>query len=126
MVDKMLVIGLGGFAGAVLRYGISQWTHSMVKTAFPLGTFVVNIIGAFLLGLLFIFFDERQHIPAHVKLMLTVGLLGALTTFSTFSMETLQLFLSGELFKAGLNIFASVLVSIMAAWLGILLGRSVF
>ncbi len=117
-------IGLGGFAGAVLRFWISGWANALVHGNYPFGTFFVNILGSFLLGLLAGIFDNHVFNP-HLKLFLTVGLLGAFTTFSTFSNESLALLQSGAIAKALIYIVASVILGVIAAAIGIFAGKSI-
>jgi len=120
-----IIIACGGAIGAVLRYTSSQFIHSKFGTDFPYGTLGVNIIGSLLMGFLYILFVEKLSLSSEWRSFLVIGLLGAFTTFSTFSVETLNLMFSGELAKAGLNIVLSVLLCIFAAWLGVFIGRQV-
>ncbi|MGB1111152.1 MAG: fluoride efflux transporter FluC, partial [Gammaproteobacteria bacterium] len=89
------------------------------------GTLAVNVLGSFLMGLLFVLFSERIQIPVEARALVLVGFLGAFTTFSTFSMESLQLIEQGEAIKAGLNMLISVATCMVAVWLGVILGRSI-
>jgi CrcB protein len=91
---------------------------------FPWGTLVVNTLGSFAMGLLFVVFLERLAASAELRSGLLVGFLGAFTTFSTFSMETLTLIEQGLLGRAFLNMWVSVLFCLLACWFGVLLGRS--
>jgi len=122
MALRILFVGLGGFFGAILRFGVTGWVHSHTYTRFPLGTLVVNIAGSFLLGLLMALMDS-YIIPAPFRSFLTIGLLGAFTTFSTFTYETMALMQTGSYEKAFLNIFLSLLLGLMAVFAGIYLGR---
>ena len=118
-----LVIACGGAIGALLRYMTSQFIYHRVGQEFPYGTLGVNIIGSLLMGFLYILLIERFALSSEWRSFLLIGLLGAFTTFSTFSIETLNLIFSGELVKAALNIVLSVLLCIIAAWIGIVIGR---
>jgi len=120
-----VVIASGGAIGALLRYMTSQFIYNRFGTEFPYGTLGVNIIGSLLMGFLYILFVERLVLSGEWRSFLLIGLLGAFTTFSTFSIETLNLMFSGELFKAGLNIILSVLLCIVAAWVGVVIGRQI-
>jgi len=115
---------MGGALGAMLRYGISSAIYSWFGRAFPWGTLAVNIIGSLLIGLLSILLVEKFEFPQEIKLMLVVGVLGALTTFSTFSWDTLDLMQQGLITKAFLNVLVNVVVCITAAWLGVLWAKS--
>ncbi|MEN8132999.1 MAG: fluoride efflux transporter CrcB, partial [Pseudomonadota bacterium] len=90
---------------------------------FPYGTLTVNAVGSLLMGLLTILMLERMSVGPEMRGALLIGLLGAFTTFSTFSMETLFLIEQGDVFKAVLNVLLSVVVCISAAWLGLKIGR---
>ena len=122
---NIIAIAGGGALGALLRFWVSTGTYSLLGREFPYGTLVVNVLGSFAMGLLFVLLDERFNLSPEWRAALLIGLLGAFTTFSTFSIETLNLMLSGEMTKALLNIVLSVIVCILATWLGLLLGRQV-
>jgi len=122
---KLLAIALGGSIGAVLRFSIASGTHLLFGRAFPYGTLMVNVIGCFGMGVLYILFLERITLGPELRAALQVGLLGALTTFSTFSLETLMLVENGEAQKAVLNILLSVVLSLAATWLGMIIGRQI-
>ncbi|MCB0305134.1 MAG: fluoride efflux transporter CrcB [Calditrichaeota bacterium] len=122
-MGKYLAIGLGGCCGALLRYWISGRVYAaFAGSDFPSGTLAVNLIGSFVLGLIAGLADHYIIHP-NLRLFLTIGLLGAFTTFSTFSYETVMLMQVNSFYKAFLNVFVSVLVGLMAAFLGLLAGR---
>ncbi len=120
---KLLVIGLGGFTGAILAILISGWAYSVTESNFPIGTLTVNLLGSFILGLIIGTTDHYVYHP-NIKLFLTIGLLGAFTTFSTFSFETLALIEVNSYYKAFLNVFISIVFGLAAAFLGLILGRA--
>lgn len=120
---KLLAIASGGAIGAVLRYSISLGTHAWLGRGFPYGTLVVNVIGSFAMGVLYVLLLERLNLSVEMRAALQVGLLGALTTFSTFSMETMLLIENGETVKAVLNVLLSVFICLFATWIGMLIGR---
>ncbi len=101
---KIFAIASGGAIGALLRYTISNGTHMLLGRGFPYGTLAVNVIGCLGMGLLYVVFLERLSMSLEWRAALQIGLLGALTTFSSFSMETLLLLENGETQKAVLNI----------------------
>ena len=109
---------MGGALGAVLRYSISSGIYHWFGRSFPYGTLVVNVIGSLAIGLLSILLVEKFNVSQEVKLGLVVGVLGALTTFSTFSWDTLNLLEQGLVQRAFLNVLLNVVVCISAAWLG--------
>ena len=123
---KYLMVSLGGVLGANARFLLGSWvlTKTAGKTVFPWGTFWINVSGSFLLGLfmtLAILF--RWH--DNWKLFCAVGFLGAYTTFSTFEYESIKLLLDGHTGQAFRNIIGSVVVGLVAVWLGILLARQI-
>lgn len=122
-MNQILLIAVGGATGAVLRFVVSGWVYSMLGRDFPYGTLVVNVFGSLVMGLCFALLVERMMSGPEWRAFLMVGLLGALTTFSTFSIETLNLLEDGELFKAFSNVMASVLLCLLGAWVGVMLGR---
>ena len=122
---QVLAIAGGGALGALARFYASAGIYRALGRDFPWGTLVVNVLGSFLMGLLFVLFLERLVTGPEVRSAVLVGFLGAFTTFSTFSMETLALIEQGALGKGLLNMLASVLLCVLACWLGVLLGRSV-
>ena len=118
-----LGIGLGGLAGALARFVVSQ-AVARAAPAFALGTLVVNISGTFLLGLLSGLGEAPGWATPSVRAALMVGFLGAYTTFSTWSVDTLRLLEEGAVGPALFNVLASVGLGLGAAWLGLLLGRA--
>jgi len=122
---RVIVVGLAGFAGAVSRYAISTWIGRRSPTSFPWATFAVNVSGCFALGLLMALFTGRWIPNPDVRAALTVGFLGAFTTFSTFAYETVQLGEEGSSSTTTAYVVASVAVGIVAAWLGTVAGRHV-
>ncbi len=124
MFAKLLVIGLGGFLGSVARYLAAHWIGQHWGRNFPLGTFIVNVSGCFLIGLLMHLFTERFMVNPQWRLFFVVGFLGAYTTFSTFEYETGELVKDGEMLLAALNIAFSVVIGFVALKLGEALAKS--
>ncbi len=122
---RIAFIAAGGATGALLRYWLSTGVYSILGRGFPYGTLVVNIVGSLLMGLLYVFLFERMDVNTEWRAGLIIGLLGAFTTFSTFSIETLNLIEAGEQLKAGMNIILSVTLCILGCWLGMVFGRQV-
>ena len=110
--------------GGLARYYLSGWVYSLLGRTFPYGTFVVNVIGAYMIGLIMEFGLRSTAVPDTVRLGLTVGFLGGLTTFSTFSYETFSLLEEGRFLVAFANILASVAVCLLFTWLGIVTVRT--
>ncbi|RMG62958.1 MAG: fluoride efflux transporter CrcB [Calditrichaeota bacterium] len=119
---RILIVGAGGFVGAVLRYAVSGWVHRLVPAVFPFGTLTVNVVGSFCLGLL-MSMAETWVIAPGLRVFLTVGLLGAFTTFSTFSYETMVLFQERSFLLGFLNIAVSLILGLAAALAGLIVGR---
>lgn len=111
--------------GGLTRYYLSSWVYSLLGRSFPYGTFVVNIIGAYFIGLIMELSLRSSAIPDTLRLGLTVGFMGGLTTFSTFSYETFTLLEDGQFTVAFTNVFASVAVCLLFTWLGIISVRSI-
>jgi fluoride exporter len=120
---RSALIAAAGALGALARYHLQGLVNRLYFGAFPLGTFVVNISGCLVLGVLFSALTERFAVSADLRTALTVGLLGAYTTFSTFALETVRLSDDGAVGIALLNIAASVIAGIVAVRVGITLGR---
>ncbi|TYP53276.1 fluoride efflux transporter CrcB [Thermosediminibacter litoriperuensis] len=114
-----LYITLGGAAGALSRYMLSVWLNDRIGTAFPIGTLVVNILGSFLLGIIYSLSMQFTIPVAIVRSLVMVGFLGAFTTFSTFSLETLLLIHEGSFALAFLNVLTNLLGGFGAVFLGI-------
>ncbi|MDA8100132.1 MAG: fluoride efflux transporter CrcB [Nitrospiraceae bacterium] len=120
-----LIIGTGGFLGAIVRYAVGLWIGQRWGRTFPLGTLVINVSGSFLIGLLMPLLTERLIVNPQWRLLLVVGFLGAYTTFSTFEYETGALLNDGEWLYAGANIVLSVVVGFVALKAGDILAKLV-
>jgi len=112
-----LIIGLGGFIGAILRYWISAWIQSGI-VSFPLGTLGVNFIGSFLLALIMYVSEYRGLVGMETRLFLTIGVLGSFTTMSTFSFESMKLLEQNQYILFGLNLMGTVTLCLLAVYLG--------
>ena len=112
-----LIIGLGGFIGAILRYWISAWIQSGI-VSFPLGTLGVNFIGSFLLALIMYVSEYRGLVGMETRLFLTIGVLGSFTTMSTFSFESMKLLEQNQYILLGLNLMGTVTLCLLAVYLG--------
>jgi fluoride exporter len=122
---KLFLVGIGGFTGAVARYVIALWIGQRWGRSFPLGTFVINVSGSFLIGLLMTLMAEKFTVDPQWRLLLVVGFLGAYTTFSTFEYETGALLKDGEWAFAMLNIILSVVAGFIALKLGEGIAKSI-
>jgi fluoride exporter len=108
----------------MMRFGVSNGVHAVFGRDFPYGTLTVNVLGSLLIGFFYIAMIERLSLGPEWRAFIIIGILGAFTTFSTFSLETFNLIENGEIVKAVLNILLSVIVCLLAAWFGILIARS--
>ncbi|NOQ80153.1 MAG: fluoride efflux transporter CrcB [Gammaproteobacteria bacterium] len=117
-------IAAGGAFGAIMRFWVSGGVYAWLGRDFPYGTLSVNVIGSFFIGIASILLTEKLTLTAEVRSFVMIGFLGAFTTFSTFSLETLFLLQEGLLIKAAGNILTNVLFCIMATWGGMILARS--
>lgn len=122
-MQSVLVIALGGALGALSRYGLGFWISSRWNQGFPLGTFIINITGAFLLGFLNILFIEKLSVSPLWRLGIGIGFLGSYTTFSTFGYEVIMLLERGSLLTAGLYTLLSVIIGFVGVALGVGLAR---
>jgi CrcB protein len=116
-------IAFGSAVGGVLRYLLGGLIQRATSGTFPLGTLVINITGSFLLGLLYRYSADSAAITPEVRAMLTIGLCGGYTTFSTFSYETVRLLEDGEIGRAVVYIGLSVVIAVAATMLGVVAGR---
>ena len=123
-LSQSLLVGAGGFVGAILRFGVSGWVHRLAGfSGFPYGTLVVNVAGCLAIGLLAGLAESRQLLTPETRLLLLIGVLGSFTTFSTFGYETLALVRDGALIRAAANVTLHVGLGLGAAWGGLVLSR---
>ncbi|MGZ8164453.1 MAG: fluoride efflux transporter CrcB [Methylobacter sp.] len=126
-MNQLLAVAMGGSFGAVVRFLVSSGIHQWLGRGFPYGTLVVNIVGSFLIGLLTeALILQRIAMTLEYRAAILTGFIGAFTTFSTFSLETVYLIEQGSLTKAAFNILLSVAGCILAVWIGLLCGRTLF
>jgi len=123
MIARCLVVGAGGFLGAIARYAVGVWIESFWRRDFPLATFLVNVSGCFILVLYLTTATERMSISPMMRLLVATGFVGAYTTFSTFEYETQRLTATGAFGWAILNVLASVVAGYAAVRLGVQWGR---
>ena len=119
---EVCAVGLGGFVGAIARYGLSGLVHTRYAGSFPLGTLVVNVLGCLVIGALLSLVETRPLLHPRARLFLVMGLLGSFTTFSTLGFETLQLLRDREVAGALLNVGANVVLGVGAVavgWMGV-------
>lgn len=122
---NLMMIALGGALGAVSRFLLGNAVSKAVGSALPYGTFVINVIGCFAMGLLMTLIVDREMLPAAWRLFLCVGFLGGFTTFSSFGYEALMLLTEGRLLAVLAYVCGSVALGLVAAGLGVLCARAV-
>jgi fluoride exporter len=123
-MNKYLMVGIGGFLGAIARFWLGGYISNRMGTKFPYGTFFINCSGSFLIGFIITLLAERTHWSPNWRYLIPVGFIGAYTTFSTFEYEIFRSLEDGEWLIAGLNVGLSVIVGFACVWLGVIAGRS--
>jgi fluoride exporter len=119
---KYLMVGVGGAVGSIW---LGSYVGERLGSRFPYGTFVVNISGSFLIGIVLTMMAERTHWDANWRYLIPIGFIGGYTTFSAFEYETFRLFQDGQMLTAALNIALSVIVGFAGVWAGAMAGRSI-
>ena len=122
-MDKILLVGFGGFIGSSLRYWISLSFYRILGQDFPYGTLAVNILGCLFIGLLMSLFEERFVFGPNMRIFLTVGVLGGFTTFSSFSYETIGLVREGSFYLGSLNVLLNVILCLGGTAIGGAVGK---
>ena len=119
-----LLVALGGAGGSVLRYGVARLAASYLGPTTVMGTFIVNVTGSFLLGLFIALALEKASLSGNLRALVAVGFLGGYTTFSTLSLESVRLVEDGELLRAAASILGNLVLGLAAAYIGLLVGRT--
>jgi CrcB protein len=122
---KYVMIGIGGCLGSILRFWLGNYIGSKMGTRFPYGTFVVNITGSFLIGLVLALLTVRTQLGATWRYLIPIGFIGGYTTFSSFEYETLRTIQDGQVGVAFLYVALSVIVGFVAVWGGMMAGRAI-
>ena len=123
-MQYFLLVGLGGALGAVARHSVNQLFLTYFGSLL-LGTFLANVSGSFVLGLLMGLLSSHPNVPTEARMFIAVGFLGSYTTFSTLSVATIQLLQKGDMFTAVVNLGASIVLGLIAATIGLVVGRLV-
>jgi CrcB protein len=121
MIKNILLVSIGGGIGSVLRYVCQKWIYQLYPLTFPWGTFLVNIIGCFLIGVFFAASEKSAFISANWRLFLTTGICGGFTTFSAFAFENMDLLRTGDISYSLLYTISSVILGIIAVFAGVAL-----
>jgi CrcB protein len=122
--SRILLLGVGGFIGSNLRYWISNWAAAFLGSHLPYGTLIVNGAGSFILGFLTLYGTEIINLDPRIRILIGTGMMGALTTFSTFSLETINLIRESNYYLALLNVMVNVGVGLIAVWIGFAVAKS--
>jgi CrcB protein len=125
-MNPIVVVAIGGALGAVFRYLLVTKLAQVLDKPFPFGTISVNILGSLLIGIFYVVIVERAALPPPTRELVIVGFLGAFTTFSSFSLEVIDLVQQGFLAQAGLYVFSSVICCLIACYAGLWLTRTLF
>jgi len=123
-MDKFLIISLGAILGANVRYWVGGWAADRFGTTFPYGTLIINVTGSLILGFFITLVTDRFLVDPRWRLLVAIGFLGSYTTFSTYTYESMNLILSGQVWTGLLNLFGSSVLGAAAVTAGILLGRT--
>jgi fluoride exporter len=124
-MTKYLMVAFGGALGALARFWLGGLISNRMSTRFPYGTFVINITGSFLIGLIVTLLAEKTHWSPNWRYLIPIGFIGAYTTFSTFEYETFRNVQDGQLLTAFLNVMLSVTAGFLAVWGGVIAGRAI-
>ena len=120
---KIIMVAVGGGIGATTRYLVSMWAAERFGTNFPYGTLIVNVIGCFIIGAFMTLTTERMIVSPYWRLLITVGFVGGLTTFSSYSYETFKLLQEADVMMAMYNLMGNLIIGFFATWLGITAAR---
>ena len=124
-MDKFLIISIGAILGANVRYWVGGWAANRFGTTFPYGTLIINVTGSLILGFFITLVTDRFLVDPRWRLLVAIGFLGAYTTFSTYTYESVNMILNGQVWLGMLNLFGSSILGAAAVTAGILLGRAV-
>ena len=123
-MTKYWMVGIGGFVGSIARFWLGAYITYRMGARFPYGTFVINVSGSFLIGLVVTLLAERSHWSPNLLYLIPIGFIGGYTTFSTFELEAFRSMRSGDLVLSLLYVILSVTVGFIAVWLGVITGRT--
>jgi len=123
LLIRIIAVGIGSFFGGIIRYVISGWAADLWGAFFPYGTLIVNVTGSFIMSFIMVYGAEVGTIDTNLRLFIATGMMGALTTFSTFSYETFQFLREGSFLIAGINIAINLVLGIIAVLGGLSLAK---
>lgn len=120
---KYLMVGMGGFAGSILRFWLGSYIGGRMGSRFPYGTFAINITGSFLIGFVLSVLAAKTHLNPNWRYAIPIGFIGGYTTFSAFEYETLRALQEGQFLAGVLNVTLSVVLGLIAVWMGATAGK---
>jgi len=120
-----IYVSLGAAIGGALRFWLSDFTHKFLPASFPYGTLAVNVIGSFFLGLIMFYFNQRELLGPNLRIFLAVGVCGGFTTFSTFSLETMNMFRDSQYIFAFINIALNIFLCFFGIYIAYLISKSI-
>ncbi len=126
MLRTILIVGAGGFLGSVSRYLGQLAAGKIFPPSFPIGTFMINVLGSLIIGMVYALSEKGNLLTADMRLFLAVGFCGGFTTFSTFANDNLTMLRDGSIGLLLMNVIGSVILGILAVYLGIVLVRAIF
>jgi len=119
------MVGLGGCLGSILRFWLGSYIGGRLGSRFPYGTFVINVTGSFLIGMILTILAEKTQWSPNWRYLIPIGFIGGYTTFSTFEYETFRLVQDGQMVTAMLNVVGSVVIGFAGVWAGMVAARSI-
>ena len=122
-MKNYLIVGIGSALGGMTRYFLSNFVYKFLEPIFPYGTLVVNVVGSFLIGIFLFYLDANELISSEVRIFLTIGFCGGLTTFSTFTYETFKLIQNSEFLFSGLNIILNLFLTLLGILIAFIISQ---
>jgi len=126
MLRTIFIVGTGGFIGSVMRYLVQFYIEKGMSSSFPLGTLLANILGSFIIGVVFALAEKGDLMSSEWRIFLTVGICGGFTTFSAFAYNNMIMIKENSFFQLFLNIGSNLFFGILAVYIGIILVRAIF
>lgn len=126
MLRTIFIVGTGGFIGSIMRYLVQFYIEKVMSSSFPLGTLIANILGSFIIGVVFALAEKGDLMSSEWRIFLTVGICGGFTTFSAFAYNNMIMIKENSFFQLFLNIGSNLFFGILAVYIGIILVRAIF
>jgi len=126
MIRTLLIVGTGGFIGSVMRYLVQFYIEKSMSSTFPLGTLIANIVGSFIIGMVFALAEKGNLMSSEWRIFLTVGICGGFTTFSAFAYNNFTMIKEHSFGQLFINVGGNIFLGILAVYLGIIIIRTIF